>query len=243
MRLGRYSQAMLPVRRRRRGAGGPTRRTITPSLLVSYESNVDQNAYTTTGSFTPTAGALGLLWIVQSGTNPTGPTSFSGPFASSWTLFGTAFSVSTLWFGMFRAMAAAPGTGQLTVNFNAGEATTGINLIATQYVGVNQSGTNGSGAVLQPTRNSGTAITTIPIALASILSHPNNYCAYGLQHNANEDATPAAGGGFTRRGSPCFHNGPNMSLMVADKQNDNTDDPTWVTSAAARWHAVEVVAG
>lgn len=244
MRRGRYTQAVLPlpsIRRRRRPGGTAGRLTITPSLLVSYQSNTDLNSYTTSGSFAPTANALCLLWLAQTGTNPTGPTSFSGPL-TSFTLIDS-FAVASLWFGFFRALSSSPGSGQLTMNFNAGEASTGLNIIITQYVGVKQGGTNGANAVLQPNKGNGAAITTIAVALAANLSHPNNYCAYGLQHNANEDAAVGSGGGFTQRGSPNFHSAPNLSLIAADKQNDKDDNPTWVTATTARWHAVEVVAG
>lgn len=212
------------------------RATIAPNALTSGESNVDLNTYTT-GAISPGANRLVLMWVVQSGTATEGPNDFTGTFAGTWTLVGTA-SAATATISLYRYMSATPASGTVNINFDVDDVTTGCSWAIVEYAGVNTTGVNGAGAVVQFVANAAAASLGQTITLAAFESASNLH-AYGISHLAAEGTTP--GVGFDER-ADVNHAGPNQSLEVADKVNDTTADPSWATSAASRWVAVELKA-
>jgi hypothetical protein len=213
------------------------RATIVPAHLTTGESNVDQNSYTT-ASVTPTANALQLLWVVQTATTVSGPTSITGN-GLTWVEVNRKAAGTSALIVLYRAMGSAPSPGTIAIAFGAGDATTGCHWSLVEYRNVDTSGTNGSGAIVQNTANSASANTTCTIAL-SAFEHSNNVHAYGVSHAASEATTPATG--FQERGD-VSHTLPSRGLETADAVNDNSADPSWTTSSASIWVAVEVKAG
>ena len=67
--------------------------------------------------------------------------------------------------------------------------------VSASWSGVNQSGTNGSGAIVQTGSATGTAVTTLTASLASFASA--NDVAYGAFGVANATSVVTAGSGFT----------------------------------------------
>jgi hypothetical protein len=90
-------------------------------------------------------------------------------------------------------MSAAPGSGAITIKTSV--TVSNCQWIVSQWSGVDQSGTNGSGAIVQTASASGAAVTTLTAALASFAS--GNDVAYGAFGVANPTAVITAGSGFT----------------------------------------------
>ncbi len=218
--------------------GGVLARTaIVPTHLTTGENTTDQASYAT-ASISPAGNTLVLLWVAQTATTANGPTSVTGN-GLTYTEVARAQAAATT-IVLYRAMAAAPSSGAVTINFNAGDTTTGAAWSAVQYAGVNTTGTHGSGAIVQNVASSAGASVGQTITLAAAFEDVNNLHAYGIVHLANEVTTP--GTGFTERGDAA-HATPALAIETADKPNDTTADVTWTTSSASRWVAVEVKAG
>lgn len=212
---------------------------IVPSILTSYENNADLSTYTTTDSIAPEVNRLVLLWVVQTAAAANGPTSFGGPLAADWTLVrASTTAVNGIW--LYRAMvAAAPTPGQVVVNFGAGDGTTGLNLVVSEYDNVDRSGTQGSGAILQVYDGNQGASTTVPVVLSNSMENSKNLHAYGITLAVNDATIDIGGAPYVRRARN-NHANPGRVLMVADGLNDLRDDPAWTTSANARWINVEI---
>ena len=214
------------------------RANIIRNHLTTNSSTTDGNSFTT-ASVSPGAGRLMLVWIVQTATTANGPSSFTGTFAGTLTQVAT-FGVAATRISLYRYLkTSSPDSGTITINFSAGDATTGCAWSIVEYGNVNTSGSNGAGAIVQNVAAAGGSGTTTTITLAAF-EHANNVHAYGLTHGANEATTP--GTGFIERGDTSYAT-PATALETADAVNDTTADPSWATSVVPRYIAVEVKAG
>jgi hypothetical protein len=94
---------------------------------------------------------------------------------------------------VFRAMSASPGSGPITITFSGNVSNS--DWIVSQWTGVDQSGTNGSGAIGQIGSARGDAVTALSVPLVAF-ANANNvaYGAVGARLNAPA-ITP--GSGFT----------------------------------------------
>ena len=174
----------------------------------------------------PTLSSTGATWV---------------QIATLETTTGGGFRRATL----FRTMVSSDQTGVITIGF-AGVIQAGAMWSIDQFTGVDTSGTNGSGAVVQNATaidDSGTA-TSLTITLAAFADAVNN-TSYGMgivARSAAEDLVP--GTGFVQL-ADVGHSSPIMSLLSEWKSpvgEDISVDFTWTTAAAACGIAVEVKA-
>lgn len=167
-------------------------------LTSGYDS--DGGNTSTTASVTPTSNSLQLLTVGQLtslSATPTEPT-ISGN-SLTWVsvntrLFVTAgtdrFRVTT-----FRALGASPSTGTITISFG-GQNQAGVQWSLDEFSGVDTSGTNGSGAIVQSAVNSDeTPNNNLTVTLAAFGSVSN--ATYG-GFAAWSDQTYTEGTGFTK---------------------------------------------
>mgnify|MGYP000930239427 CR=1 FL=1 len=167
---------------------------VSGSNLTVGSSATDATSYNT-ASVSPTSNNLVLVSVANSlsGT-PTTP-SLSGNGLTYvqvntvvYDASGTQRRLTT-----FRALGASPSAGAITISFGA---TTQLNCIwvVDQFSGVDTSGTNGSGAVVQSATNSATsAPSALTVTLAAFGSANNaTYGSFSWNDNANT-ATPGTG--------------------------------------------------
>lgn len=157
----------------------------------------------TTASVTPGANRLELLVVsIRNGNsiNPTAPT-ISGN-GLTWVQIGNGnfdnSSTSRRTVYLFRSMGASPTTGAITITL--GEIETDVCYLLDEVSGVDTSGTNGSGAIVQSLAGvdlSGTA-TSLTITLPSGITAGNAvYGAFGTDGSM----IPTAGSGLTLLGN------------------------------------------
>lgn len=117
-----------------------------------------------------------------------------------WTIIGTAVdfdaSGSRRTLFLYRGMATATVAGGFTVTW--GGTQTGKSWALDEVTGMDTSGTQGSGAIVQAVTGSGASVTSLTVTLAAFGSANNS--TYGAFGNAGEGAL-TAGAGFTRLGN------------------------------------------
>jgi len=158
---------------------------IAASILAQKQDVTSAATSTVTPIFQPSANALILCTITVGGVGAPGITSLSGN-GLTWVQVNVAtLGSSATW--VFRAMGAAPTYGALTVNWSGAlNGGTCINVI--QFTGVDTSGTNGSGAVVQ----SGAAGTP-GITLAAISSARNAVLGASGSSGGTQDGVVESG--------------------------------------------------
>lgn len=196
---------------------------------ANLTDGIDTSAGTsaTTASITPTGNRL-LLAIVAShrsdSVDPAAP-SLSGN-GLTWVQIGTALwdstSSSRRRVTLFRAMGASPSAGAVTIDF-AGQTQANIAWAIDEFDGVDTSGTNGSGAIVQTADSTAGINASIEITLGAFSDAGNaTYGGFGCAGD-----TGIAGTGFTILGQGgSFAN----SLAVASEFKDSNDtsvDLTW----------------
>lgn len=141
---------------------------ITFTELAAVASTANTNSYAT-GSISPGANRLILVAVGLSdggGADPDTPTSVTGngityelvdaTEGNNLYLTGQTINYRVL---LYRGMSASPSAGAVTVAFT--NSATGCNIVVVEADGVDTSGTNGSGAIVQAKKNTavGTALT------------------------------------------------------------------------------------
>lgn len=205
--------------------------------LTSGVSNTDATSYDT-ASITPTANALVLLAVSsrRSGATPSEPTA-SG-CGLTWVVEDTQLSYSAgtpnRRLTLFRGMGASPTTGAITISI--ADTQTECAWSVDEFTGVDTSGTNGSGAIVQNTSNNdaGSVATTCTLTLSSFASANN--MAYGAKtHTGNTATTP--GTGFTELAEQTSaENGTGFQTQY--KLNDTTVDWSWTGNNS--WFAIAI---
>jgi hypothetical protein len=96
---------------------------------------------------------------------------------------------------LFRAMGASPSTGALTITY-AGQTLTTAQWILDEATGVNTSGANGAGAIVQaaPNKDETFSQTVLTVTLGAFADAANG--TYGCFVN-DAPITPSVGAGFT----------------------------------------------
>lgn len=161
-------------------------------------TNTDDDGGTsiaTSGSVSPSSNALVLACVLQineTGTEPDEPTASGNGL--TWVVAHTEIFTDTATFTgrgtIFRAMGASPSSGAVTASFGTA---VGASAIWTgEATGVDTSGTNGSGAVVQTAEGEGTG-TAITATLAAFGDATNNAafaCAFwgGAANNSSPEA-------------------------------------------------------
>ena len=170
--------------------------SITEALLTSGHDAANQKVYTTT-SIAPTPNTLITVAVLghNSTSAPASPT-LSGGGMTTWTevasvAFDNAGSPHKR-LTVFRAMSATPGAGPLTITFS--KTMSDCQWIVSQWSGVDQNGTNGSGAIGQTGSNVGDGVTGLTVGLGAFSNSGN--VAYGVFGVASKTASVSPGSGF-----------------------------------------------
>lgn len=166
-------------------------------LEGNFDGTTQSTAYTT-GSFTVTPGRLALL-AVHGANNasgaPSNPT-LGGSNGTTWVLIGsqncTTLNKGQLW--LYRAMESSTQTGTMTITPGGGETWLNAAWSIVEFSGVDQSGTSGSGAIVQ---SGGTelasAATSISHSLSAAGSASNRFFAVCGGRTTDTAVTPKSG--------------------------------------------------
>ncbi len=174
------------------GAGG----TITQTLLTSGSGGnpTNQSVYTT-ASISPAPNALITVAVLSHRSTAAITPTLSGGGMSTWTAVGSVsfdlISTPRRRVTVFRAMSAAPGSGPITITF--ANTVSNAQWVVSQWTGIDQSGTNGSGAIGQVDSARGDAVSSLSVPLAAF-ANANNVGFGAMATNANPPfVTPGSG--------------------------------------------------
>lgn len=162
---------------------------IAPAILTASGSATDASSYAT-ASVTPTANALILASVFNIAVGPATPTASGNGL--TWVAVASVAVVNNARTTLFRAMGASPTAGAITFDFG-GQTQQNAHWTVTEVTGVDQSGTNGSGAVVQSATASGTSAAPSVTLAAFARAANGTYGVIGV--NATDAITP--GTGFT----------------------------------------------
>jgi len=214
---------------------------VTQALLAVGTNTANQKIYTT-ASIAPGANALITVAVLghNSSSAPPSPT-LTGGGMTDWSevatvVFDGATPLKRL--TIFRAMSPSPGSGPLTITWSA--TVSNCQWIVSQWDGVDASGVNGAGAIVQTGSTRGDGVDGLTVALAPFADVNNvAYGVFGLRTNAIS-ATPGAG--FTEIAEQPSGEGTPSDLQAEWAVNDNSIDATWSSLNAAAL-GVEIRAG
>ena len=191
-----------------------------------------------TSSVTPTADALVLL-AVFGRVNNTPPSGVTGN-GLTWVMIDSSSTsaLSLRNISLWRALGSSPSAGAITVTWVGTQTEKAWSVF--EITGVDTSGTNGSGAIVQSVKNGDPANSNSPTLTLSAFGSANNMAVGFFHHFANEVTTP--GSGFTE-----IHD-LQLSESAAGNQteyklNDTTVDASWATVSDWLGIAVEVKEG
>lgn len=208
---------------------------VSASNLTSGSSASAGTSFSTT-SVSPTSDRLILLFVYLRNGSSTNPTvsSISGN-SLTWvkvnsvtydTTSSTRRSIE-----VWRALGTAT-SGAITITTTESE--TGAEWSVDEFSGIDTSGTNGSGAIVQSVTNTGTGtgVNSLTVTLAAFGSSNNG--TYGAFGNDTGSDTTTAGTGFTKIGSIANSNANVNSSSATEFRNDNDTsvDITWSTSTS-----------
>ena len=198
--------------------------------MAITKTDIDSGSDTSTGdtattsSVTPTANRLQLLSVVGHPVGANATPTVTGCGLTWVQVEHNSFDGAGSGDGLtvFRALGASPTTGALTIDFAAAQVT--ILWAWSEFAGVNTTGTNGSGAVINSAQAAGTGLTST-VTLGAFSSVNNG--TYGASVVADTGRTSTAGSGFTE-----IHE---VAEVVAGTtlqtewrtSNDTTVDNTW----------------
>jgi Big-like domain-containing protein/invasin-like protein/calcineurin-like phosphoesterase family protein len=173
----------------------PSQGAITHTLLTSGNDVNNVKIYTT-ASIAPAPNALVTVVVTtHNATAAAAVPTLSGGGMASWDVVATTtydvVGTPKKRITIFRAMNASPGSGPITITSSA--TLSNCQWIVSQWSGVDGSGTNGSGAIVQTASNAADAVTTLATPLAAFAS-PNDvaYGVFGVNSNVVA-ITPGAG--------------------------------------------------
>lgn len=152
-----------------------------------------------TASITPSANALVLVTVSNGSSSDVQPT-ISG--CSLTFVAITSFENNQNRFTVFRALGASPTTGALTIDFAGNSQDQTLVWAVDQATGVNKTGTNGSGAIVQSVGAASidTNVSSITETLAALAS-PNNAAWGGITSFLGSGSVFTSGGSFTQLSS------------------------------------------
>jgi Invasin, domain 3 len=216
---------------------------ITQTLLTAGSDITNQKIYTT-ASIAPAANTLVTIAVIGHTSTAASPSpTVTGGGMSAWVEVATTTfnSVATPLkrMSIFRAMSAAPGSGPITISFPTTESNAAW--VVSQWSGVDQTGTNGSGAIVQTVTNRADAVSSIGASLAA-LGSPNNV-AYGVVGTNGSAVGINPGAGFTEISEQKPAEGTATIIAALFGTNQTAPSASWTGSFAAAILAVEIKAG
>jgi hypothetical protein len=208
---------------------------VSATALTAGGHTGDQTSYNT-NSISPGGNRLVLAWVFSAQTSGNTAPTLTGN-GLTWVSVASANPTANDRLTLFRAMGVSPSSGAVTIDFGGVTQLRCLWCIA-DFAPVNQSGTNGSGAIIQSATNtvSGTSITVTLGAFGSA----DNATAAGLIAE-NNDAFLNQGSGFSQIGQVTQIESNGMLGEFKDT-NDTSADFSWTTSSAAGAIAVEIKA-
>lgn len=219
---------------------------VSCAKLTSGSNTANQTTYTT-ASVTPSSNKLVLVAVVNSRNTVSActdadATSMTGNGLTYVKVAEQCFSSAgapTNMISLWRAMGAAPSTGAITVGYSA-TTQVGGGWIVMECDGVDTSGTNGSGAVVQNDTNLAEPGTSLAMSLAAFSDATNATLAiFGL--NANNAITPEAG--YTELDDVSVTEvGNNMQIQAQYVASNDTSPSASFSSADAAGIAIEIKA-
>lgn len=204
-------------------------------------SDTDGNSTASTASVSPSSNKLQLL-SVSSRTgitaDPNQPTATGNGL--TWVVVNSIVydttSSSRRRITVLRAMGASPSSGAIAIDFG-GQNQTAVDWVLDEYTGMDTSGTNGSGAIVQSATNkdeSGTA-TSLTVTLSAFGSTAN--ATYGT-FSADVSGTYVAGTGFIISAQL---NASTTDLSIATEFRNDNDTTVNITDASG-WGSVGGIA-
>lgn len=240
---GRWPGISIPKRTRLpRLRRVPWQFIVTEAALTSGNSSTDGTSVAT-ASFTPTANRLILAAILtrRSGAVATQPTMTGNSL--TWVLVngGGNGGDNRERVDIFRSMGASPAAGAATWDYG-GVTQHSFCWSVAEFAGIDTSGTNGSGAVVQSVYNAGDGNdhTSHTVTLAAFGDAGNaTYGAFGVSF-VSEDTTP--GTGFTEIHDVGNADQPMRIFTEWRNDNDTTVDSSSATATIRYGGAVEIKA-
>lgn len=211
------------------------------NLTTGVDSDGGSGA--TTASVSPTANRL-LLLTVSSRTgitaDPNEPT-VTGNGLTWVPVNGVVYdntSSSRRRITVFRALGASPSTGTISIDFG-GQAQTHVLWSLDEFSGVDTSGTNGSGAVVQSATNfdPNNTLSTLTVTLGAFSS--TNNATFGAFSIFDGTAAFTVGSGFTSLGD--IGTGTSLHILSEYKStNDTSVDASWAGTSEVGGVAIEI---
>lgn len=184
-----------------------------------------------TASHTPTANKLQLLWVNNSGSTTPTVTGNGLTWVQVATVLQAAISRRLT---LFRALGPTPSAGASTIDFG-GVAQGNCSWVLVEYDGMDTSGTNGSGSVVQSNTNSADTGTTPTVTLGAF-SSVNNATSGGIAVGINSALDPAMGSGFSNSGR--FGQGSPNATIATEFLATNDTSVDWAYTANAHWYSI-----
>lgn len=206
------------------GGSSSTTASISPSSKRLVLISINSRTNITTDPNQPTVTGAGLTWV-----------------AVNSIVYDTT-SASRKRITVLRGMADSPSSGALTIDFG-GQNQTNVCWTVSQFSGVDTSGTNGSGAIVQSATAKDETLTTgtLTVTLAAFSSLDNSTFGAFASDGASTNAF-TAGSGFTTLGTINTNTG-GSDIEIADefrRTNDTSVDGTWSITSVLGGVAVEL---
>lgn len=220
------------------------------SSNLTNSNDTDGNSTATTASVTPTSNALVLISIATR-TNITADPNIPTVTGNSLTwevvqsiVYDTT-GASRKRLTVLRALGASPSTGTISIDFG-GQNQTDVVWSVSEFTGVDTSGSNGSGAIVQSNSTfNATLASSYSIALGAFSS--TNNATFGAFAGSGTATLPAtAGSGFTILGSEATASGGALVVDEYKSTNDTGVDISWsgnTDNGAVAIEIKEAVAG
>lgn len=197
------------------------------SNLTTTGNNADATSYATT-SISPGPNSLILAWVYSIATTAPNTPTASGNGLTWVEVDSQLDSASLRRITLFRAM-GTPTPGAVTFDFS-GQTQTGCAWSIAELTGVDTSGSNGSGAIVQSAKNASAGnATSLTVTLAAFGS-ADNFTLGGFGVPLNTASLPAAGSGFTLIGQ---RNQSTPNLSIGSEYLAGNDTSVDMTSAAS----------
>jgi Invasin, domain 3/Bacterial Ig-like domain (group 1)/Calcineurin-like phosphoesterase len=209
-----------------------TASTITHTLLTTGHDVTNQRVYTT-APISPAPNTLVTVAVTTHRSSAAAPEpTLTGGGMSAWEIVATVtydpIGAEHKRVTIYRAMSAAPGSGPITITSSA--TVSNCQWIVSQWDGVDQSGSNGSGAIAQTASGAGDDVGGLTTNLVSFGNA--NDVAYGVFGIASNVPVSTAGSGFTTIAEEPSGEGTPGDVFAEWATNLNTITATWATNSA-----------
>jgi adhesin/invasin len=205
----------------------PPAGAISHTLLTSGNNTVNQKIYTT-AAISPGPNTLVTVAVLNHRSYGAISPTISGGGMSAWEQVASV-DFDTLGFPLrrltiFRALSAAPGSGPITITFASG--VSNVQWIVSQWDGVDTSGVNGAGAIVQTGSSRANAVNGLAVTLGAFGNASNvAYGVFGVNKNVPA-VTPGAG--FTKIDEQASGENTPGDLFAEWMTNNNAITATWI---------------